>query len=63
MTDREKLLVSMWCDEDAKDDGELSALDVMAMLFVLGQEQRRAVPTRRTSCRRLILSGTSRSAA
>ncbi len=63
MTDCEKLLVSMWCDEDAGAEGEISVLDVMAMLFALGQQRRRAAFARSNACGRLHLSGSSRSAA
>ena len=61
MTDDEKLLVSMWGEDEA--DAELSELDVAAMLFVLGREHRRAVLARRYSCTRSSLAGTSRSSS
>jgi len=63
MTDCEKLLVAMWCDEDADAEGELSVLDVMAMLFAVGQQRRRAAFGRSNAGGRSHPSRSTRSAA
>lgn len=43
MTDHEKLLVALWREEDRDVSGEVSVLDVIAMLSALGREHRRVV--------------------
>jgi hypothetical protein len=41
MTDREKLLIGLLSEDDAERDGRITVLEVAAMLFELGEEQRR----------------------
>ena len=41
MTDRERLLMALLGENDRRIGGEVSVLDVMTMLYALGEEHRR----------------------